>query len=62
MLTDRDERVLLAATENRIARPLRIGAALASVRRALLRRSPDRTQQRESVTCQPTTTHRPIHP
>ncbi|MFD7789462.1 hypothetical protein ACFV4Q_41270 [Streptomyces nojiriensis] len=62
MLTDRDERVLLAAAENRIARPLRIGAALASVRRALGRRSPDRTQQRESVTCQPTTTHSPVHP
>ncbi|GGS07306.1 hypothetical protein Snoj_10710 [Streptomyces nojiriensis] len=62
MLTDRDERVLLAAAENRIARPLRIGAVLASVRRALARRSPDRAQQRESVTCQPTTTHRPVHP
>ncbi|MFB7261672.1 hypothetical protein ACFCXH_05845 [Streptomyces nojiriensis] len=67
MLTDRDERVLLAAAENRIARPLRIGAALAAVRRTLARRtlarrSPDRAQQRESVTCQPTTTHSPVHP
>lgn len=47
MLTDRDERNLLAATENRIAEPLRVGAALAAVRR-LLRR------ERESVTCHTT--------
>ncbi|MGW6984366.1 hypothetical protein ACWGE1_33790 [Streptomyces sp. NPDC054932] len=60
MLTDRDERALLAATENRIARPLRIGAALASVRRSLARRSPGFAQERESVACQPT--HTPIHP
>ncbi|WP_314252197.1 hypothetical protein [Streptomyces sp. DSM 40907] len=60
MLTDRDERALLAAAENRIARPLRIGAALASVRRTLARRSQARTQQRESVACHPTRT--PIHP
>ncbi len=46
-LTDRDERALLAAAENRIARPLRVGAALAAVRR-LLRR------ERESVTCHAT--------
>ncbi|MFD6111439.1 hypothetical protein ACFWG0_15180 [Streptomyces yangpuensis] len=37
MLTDRDERALLAAAENRVSRPLRIGAALASVRRAFVR-------------------------
>ncbi|GAA2637570.1 MULTISPECIES: hypothetical protein [Streptomyces] len=60
MLTDRDERALLAAAENRIARPLRIGAALAAVRRTLAGRSPDRTQGRESVPCHPTRT--PIHP
>lgn len=47
MLTDRDERALLTATENRIAEPLRVGAALAAVRR-LLRR------ERESVTCHAT--------
>ncbi|MCX4783029.1 hypothetical protein [Streptomyces sp. NBC_01264] len=53
-LTDRDERALLVAAENRIAEPLhvgaalvRVGAALAAVRR-LLRR------ERESVTCHPT--------
>ncbi|MFF3210106.1 hypothetical protein ACFYYB_05550 [Streptomyces sp. NPDC002886] len=46
-LTDRDERALLAAAENRIAEPLRLGPALAAVRR-LLRR------ERESVTCHPT--------
>ncbi len=60
MLTDRDERALLAAAENRISRPLGIGAALASVRRAVARRPQDRTQGRESVACQPTRT--PIHP
>ncbi|WP_407836556.1 hypothetical protein ACE1OC_08915 [Streptomyces sp. DSM 116496] len=47
MLTDRDERNLLTAAENRIAEPLRVGAALAAVRR-LLRR------ERESVTCRTT--------
>lgn len=60
MLTDRDERALLAAAENRIARPLRIGAALAAVLRTLERRPRDRAQQRESVACQPPRT--PIHP
>ncbi len=64
MLTDRDERALLAATENRISRPLRIGAVVTSVRRTLEqrsrdRRSRDRVQERESVACQPTPT--PIH-
>ncbi|MET9853491.1 hypothetical protein ABZY57_11145 [Streptomyces sp. NPDC006450] len=49
-LTDRDERALLTAAENRIAEPLRVGAALAAVRR-LLRR------ERESVTCHPTAAH-----
>lgn len=60
MLTDRDERALLAATENRIARPLRIGTATAFVRRTLARWSPARTQGRESVACHPT--HAPIRP
>ncbi|MFI8345731.1 hypothetical protein ACIF8W_37565 [Streptomyces sp. NPDC085639] len=68
MLTDRDERALLSAAENRIgrplrmARPLRIGAALASVRDTLARRSPGRVQERESVACQPTTPHTPLRP
>ncbi|MCJ1679996.1 hypothetical protein MTF65_22145 [Streptomyces sp. APSN-46.1] len=62
MLTDRDERALLAAAENRISEPLRIGAALAAVRRALARRparaadgrEPHGREQdgRESVSCQ----------
>ncbi|MDX3534191.1 hypothetical protein PV721_07390 [Streptomyces sp. MB09-01] len=60
MLTDRDERALLAAAENRISRPLRIGAVLDSVRRTLARRSGNCVQERESVACQPTPT--PIHP
>ncbi|MGW7330546.1 hypothetical protein ACWGIU_18525 [Streptomyces sp. NPDC054840] len=60
MMTDRDERALLAATETRIARPLRIGAALASVRRALARRSDAPAQGRESVACHPP--HIPIRP
>lgn len=50
MLTDRDERALLTATENRITEPLRIGAALAAVRRFL-------RPERESVTCHPTAAH-----
>lgn len=68
MLTDRDERALLTAGENRISEPLRIGAALAAVRRALARPvartrtgpdgSPARriapAQERESVPCHPT--------
>ncbi|MFJ9545505.1 hypothetical protein [Streptomyces erythrochromogenes] len=60
MLTDRDERALLADAESRISRPLRIGAALARVRRALARRPQERTQGRESVACHPP--HTPIHP
>ncbi|MFF3019475.1 hypothetical protein [Streptomyces sp. NPDC057939] len=51
-LTDRDERALAAAAENRISEPLRIGAALAAVRRALARRSPRAGKGRESVPCQ----------
>lgn len=53
MLTDRDERALLAAAENRISEPLRMGAALASVRRSLTRRPRVSVQERESVACQP---------
>lgn len=56
VLTDRDERALLAAAEHRISEPLRIGAALASVRRLLARRSPVRRKARESLACrQPNT-------
>ncbi|MEU3406163.1 hypothetical protein ABZ766_19795 [Streptomyces sp. NPDC006670] len=56
--TDRDERALLAAAENRISEPLRIGAALASVRRLLARHSPVRaTGARESLPCQQPNTH-----
>lgn len=66
MLTDRDERALLAAAENRIAEPLRIGAALAAVRRSLTRRTRARRtggspQERESVACHPTPV-RPVQP
>ncbi|MER7825608.1 hypothetical protein ABTX85_23960 [Streptomyces sp. NPDC096097] len=60
MLTDRDERALLSAAENRIARPLRIAAAPAALRRALGWRPRARTQERESVACHPTRT--PIRP
>ncbi|MFC9587056.1 hypothetical protein ACFVJ8_30115 [Streptomyces yangpuensis] len=62
MLTDRDERALLAAAENRLSRPLRIGAVLTSVRRAFARRPQDRDrmQERESVACQPPRT--PMRP
>ncbi|WP_328928520.1 hypothetical protein OG429_30880 [Streptomyces sp. NBC_00190] len=58
MLTDRDERALLAAAENRISEPLRIGAALAAVRGALTRgrRPVAPAQERESVACHPTPT------
>ncbi|MFD9406959.1 hypothetical protein ACFWBN_08015 [Streptomyces sp. NPDC059989] len=64
MLTDRDERALLAAAENRISEPLRIGVALAAVRRRLTRRPPVAAQERESVTCHPTPirTARPLQP
>lgn len=60
MLTDRDERALLAAAENRISEPLRMGAALAAVRRSLTRRTGVAVQERESVACQPIPT--PIQP
>lgn len=50
MLTDRDERALLAAAENRIAEPVRVKDALAAVRRLLGR-------ERESLTCHPTAAH-----
>lgn len=57
MLTDRDERALILATENRISAPVRIGAAaaqagaaLASVRTLLRPSRPGR--ERESETCQ----------
>lgn len=53
MLTDRDERALLAAAESRISEPLRMGAALAAVRRSLTRRARVAVQERESVACQP---------
>ncbi|WP_327134136.1 hypothetical protein OG311_29550 [Streptomyces sp. NBC_01343] len=54
-LTDRDERALVAATENRISQPLRLGLgpALAAVRRLLARRPPATPQGRESLTCHP---------
>ncbi|RKT07664.1 hypothetical protein BX286_5731 [Streptomyces sp. 3211.6] len=59
--TDRDERALLAAAENRISEPLRIGAALASVRRLFARHSPVRAKARESLPCQqPNTRPRPL--
>ncbi|WP_420079137.1 hypothetical protein ACN6AT_08630 [Streptomyces sp. JL4002] len=60
MLTDRDERALVAAAESRISRPLRIGAALAAVRRSLARGTRRAGQERESGACQPTRT--PAHP
>ncbi|MEU9253405.1 hypothetical protein AB0D66_16330 [Streptomyces sp. NPDC048270] len=60
MLTDRDERALLAAAENRICEPLRMRAALAAVRRALGRRARASVRERESVACQPI--HTPLHP
>ncbi|OEJ34379.1 hypothetical protein BGK67_26290 [Streptomyces subrutilus] len=62
MLTDRDERALLAAAENRMAEPLRIGAALAAVRRSLGRRSAASARERESVACQPIRTPHPTQP
>ncbi|MET9323032.1 hypothetical protein ABZX75_22955 [Streptomyces sp. NPDC003038] len=72
MLTDRDERALVAAAENRISEPLRRGAAAVSVRNALaglarLVRLARRTrltrgsaQERESMACQPTPTTTPL--
>ncbi|MEU8438196.1 hypothetical protein AB0F18_35965 [Streptomyces sp. NPDC029216] len=61
VLTDRDERAMVAAAGNRISEPLRIGAALAPVRRLLARRSPVRGKARESLTCQQPNTPSP-HP
>ncbi|MFK0044352.1 hypothetical protein ACIQU4_09650 [Streptomyces sp. NPDC090741] len=58
-LTDRDERALVAAAENRISEPLRLGPALARVRRLLTRRPRTGPQGRESLTCQPTTRTHP---
>ncbi|MEU5808430.1 hypothetical protein [Streptomyces sp. NPDC047718] len=60
VLTDRDERAQVAAVENRICEPLRLGAVVASLRRALWRalaRPPHTTgpvQGRESLPCRPT--------
>ncbi|MET8295628.1 hypothetical protein ABZW02_16360 [Streptomyces sp. NPDC005180] len=66
-LTDRDERALLAAAEQRISEPLRIGAALAAgvrrllARRPFVRRAPVRGKARESLPCQqPNTPVRPL--
>ncbi|MFJ8162796.1 hypothetical protein ACIRBY_17985 [Streptomyces sp. NPDC096136] len=59
VLTDRDERALLAAAEHRISAPLRIGAALASVRLLLARRPPVRRKARESPACQQPNTPAP---
>lgn len=53
-LTDREERALASAVENRISAPLRLGAALAAVRRLLARRAPAAAQGRESLPCLPT--------
>ncbi|WP_411104364.1 hypothetical protein [Streptomyces sp. cmx-4-9] len=56
MLTDRDERLLLAAAEKRVCAPLRVGAALTRLRRALAHRgrsSARRREERESVACPP---------
>ncbi|MEV6581833.1 hypothetical protein AB0M92_27135 [Streptomyces sp. NPDC051582] len=55
-LTDRDERALAAAAENRISEPLRLGPALAAVRRLLERRPRTARQERESLTCLPSRT------
>ncbi|MFE2553740.1 hypothetical protein ACFXGI_35230 [Streptomyces sp. NPDC059355] len=52
-LTDRDERALTAAVEHRISEPLRLGPALAAVRRFLARRPRATPQERESLTCHP---------
>ncbi|MET8754434.1 hypothetical protein ABZW32_30720 [Streptomyces sp. NPDC004667] len=52
VLTDRDERALLLRTEDRISRPLRIGAALAAVGALLGRRPRGAGEERESQPCQ----------
>ncbi|MDK9494955.1 hypothetical protein QEZ40_004388 [Streptomyces katrae] len=57
VFTDRGERALVAAAENRISEPLRIGVALASVRRLLAGLPPVRGMgRRESLTCQQSNT------
>lgn len=65
-LTDRTERALAAAAENRISEPLRLGAGpragLAAVRRFLARRPPAAVQGRESLPCQPTRSPSPLSP
>ncbi|MFD7032290.1 hypothetical protein ACFWAR_30100 [Streptomyces sp. NPDC059917] len=58
MLTDRDERALLLATEERISAPLRLRAALAAVR-ALLRPT-RRGAGGESQACQTPPPPRPF--
>ncbi|MFD5509292.1 hypothetical protein ACFWIB_16145 [Streptomyces sp. NPDC127051] len=58
-LTDRAERALVAAAEHRISEPLRLGPALAAVRRLLRRRPRTDPQERESLTWQPTTRAHP---
>ncbi|MET9606601.1 hypothetical protein ABZZ17_16225 [Streptomyces sp. NPDC006512] len=52
VFTDRDERAMAAAFENRISEPLRIGAALAAVGRALAGRPRRAAKARESLPCQ----------
>lgn len=54
-LTDRDERALLIAAENRVAEPLRVGAALGR----LLRRARGSLKGRESLSCQQPNTSPP---
>ncbi|KPI01118.1 hypothetical protein OV450_4879 [Actinobacteria bacterium OV450] len=60
-LTDRAERALAAAAEQRISEPLRLGAGLAAVRRLLTRRPRPAAQERESLSCHPTR-HQPPSP
>ncbi|MEU7507481.1 hypothetical protein [Streptomyces lavendulae] len=52
VFTDRDERALLLRAENRISRPLRLGAALATVGALLTRRPRGADEERESQPCQ----------
>ncbi|MFD9571192.1 hypothetical protein ACFWBI_15215 [Streptomyces sp. NPDC059982] len=60
-LTDRDERELLRRAENRISRPLPVGAVLGAVRALLARRPRGVPEGRESLSCQPKQSTRP-HP
>ncbi|MFE3993597.1 hypothetical protein ACFXPW_18220 [Streptomyces goshikiensis] len=74
MLTDREERALLAAVENRIREPLRFGAAAAAaaaataaVRRALAALRPFRSPSRRPVAAsadarESVTCQQPTHP